>query len=280
MNVIFCDDEKKYSDCHDFVLSYEKQSCALMEKILHKEKGVYFLQDKSCAIQGVFSYSELGHGILFCIPQFNFEIIESLKDFFKTKKIFCITGEAGGALELKKIIESIGKFSAKDVRDYFFMEHTGNFLTEKKHQIVLCSKKDLKALKELHFGYMKEEVLPLWEGLCKSAEVKNLEHILKSQNVFAISNGKCFVAKVQTNAVTENYFQIGGVYTHPFYRKQGMARELVSHIAEYGMSLGKKTVLFVKEKNIPALTAYQKAGFAVTGRNKIIYFLPNSTERL
>ena len=80
------------------------------------------------------------------------------------------------------------------------------------------------------------------------------------------------VAKANTNAIGINCVQIGGVYTHPLYRRNGYAGALVQALCNRAVQARRKPVLFVKEKNTPAFNLYQKLGFEECGRYTIVYY--------
>jgi predicted GNAT family acetyltransferase len=100
----------------------------------------------------------------------------------------------------------------------------------------------------------------------------SLRQILKNQLCFALTSDGDIVAKANTNAIGINCIQIGGVYTHPLYRRNGYAGALVQALCNRALRSGKQPVLFVKEKNMPAFALYQKIGFAECGRYAIAYY--------
>ena len=141
---------------------------------------------------------------------------------------------------------------------------------------VPCSEADVNLLLPLQKEYDSVEVLlpgaKLDVPLCRL----NLRKILREQFVLGVradnADSGFFVAKAGTNAIGLNWVQLGGVCTLPEYRGKGLAAFLVNKIALQKLSDGKKTALFVKNKNLPAQKAYKKAGFVPLCPFSISYF--------
>ena len=119
---------------------------------------------------------------------------------------------------------------------------------------------------------MKEEVAVPGRPLTDAEVDISLRQILKNQLCFALTFDGDIVAKANTNAIGINCVQIGGVYTHPLYRRNGYAGALVQALCNRALRSGKHPVLFVKEKNTPAFNLYQKLGFEECGRYSIAYY--------
>ena len=141
---------------------------------------------------------------------------------------------------------------------------------------VPCSEADVNLLLPLQKEYDSVEVLlpgaKLDVPLCRL----NLRKILREQFVLGVradnADSGFFVAKAGTNAIGLNWVQLGGVCTLPEFRGKGLATFLVNKIALQKLSDGKKTALFVKNKNLPAQKAYKKAGFVPLCPFSISYF--------
>ena len=124
----------------------------------------------------------------------------------------------------------------------------------------------------LQEGYEKEEVIPPGDPFNRAACRVNLARALERQRVILARANGIPVAKAGTNARGFAYDQIGGVYTAPSWRGQGLATALVSRISRELMNEGRKVVLFVKPDNEPARRAYEKAGFKPELPFRIAYF--------
>ncbi|WP_022933140.1 GNAT family N-acetyltransferase [Treponema bryantii] len=139
-------------------------------------------------------------------------------------------------------------------------------------EIIRCTEHDMEILHPLQKDYMKEEVAVPGRPITDAEVDISLRQILKNQLCFALTVDGDIVAKANTNAIGINCVQIGGVYTHPLYRRNGYAGALVQALCNRALRSGKKPVLFVKEKNMPAFTLYRKLGFEECGRYTIAYY--------
>ncbi len=139
-------------------------------------------------------------------------------------------------------------------------------------EIIRCTEHDMEILHPLQKDYMKEEVAVPGRQITDAEVDISLRQILKNQLCFALTVDGDIVAKANTNAIGINKVQIGGVYTHPLYRRNGYAAALVTALSNRALRSGKQPVLFVKEKNKPAFSLYQKIGFKECGQYSIAYY--------
>ena len=139
-------------------------------------------------------------------------------------------------------------------------------------EIIRCTEHDMEILHPLQKDYMKDEVAVPGRKISDAEVDITLRNILKNQLCFALTVDGDIVAKANTNAIGINCVQIGGVYTHPLYRRNGYAAALVTALSNRALRSGKQPVLFVKEKNMPAFTLYQKIGFTECGHYAIAYY--------
>ena len=131
-------------------------------------------------------------------------------------------------------------------------------------QIICCTKNDFSSLFDLQKNYIIKEVALPNQKITDNDCNLMLSDILKNQLVMAVScdteDGK-FVSKVNTNAIGFNWIQLGGIFTHPLYRHNYYAWTLIQTISQRIQKSGKKVCLFVKTRNNPALSLYEKIGF-------------------
>ena len=139
-------------------------------------------------------------------------------------------------------------------------------------EIIRCTEHDMEILHPLQKDYMKDEVAVPGRPITDAEVDISLRQILKNQLCFALAVDGDLVAKANTNAIGINKVQLGGVYTHPLYRRNGYAGALVTELCNRALHAGKQPVLFVKEKNMPAFSLYQKIGFEECGRYAIAYY--------
>ena len=119
---------------------------------------------------------------------------------------------------------------------------------------------------------MKDEVAVPGRQISDAEVDITLRNLLKNQLCFALTVDGDIVAKANTNAIGINCIQIGGVYSHPLYRRNGYAGALVLALCNRAVRAHKNPVLFVKEKNMPAFNLYRKLGFEECGRYSIAYY--------
>lgn len=268
-----------YSVAEKFIIPYEKQCCALMQRVILRDDCVFIIGDSSACkdeahVKGVLSYN-MGKTVFHCLPDKSPEVFDALKEFFGTRRIFCITGERDGTEFIQRVIQELGVDKQSEVREYRFLEYHKNKTAQGAvdiEKIVRCSKEDIDELMPLQSEYITIEVLPATRKINLAAERLSFEHTVSEQYVFATKIDNEIVAKAQTNALGVNYAQIGGVYTKEAFRRRGIASRLVAHIANYILEIGKRPILFVKEKNLTAYHAYQRAGFEESAKYRIVYY--------
>ena len=185
-------------------------------------------------------------------------------------------------------LKSLFQFSDADDKSKFIIKQANN--TEELVNLLL----------PLRIGYEIEEVLIPGSKINSEFTKKNLSNILSKHKMFFLSQtsqGKVStdnkltsqsksptianpIATVATNANGFNWEQIGGVFTMPLFRNQGIAKTLVNHVTNYLLSSNKKVCLFVKTKNVPAQKAYEKNGFNKIGEFTIAYFSHDTDKKV
>ena len=235
------------------------------------------IQKPLSLIHGVIFF-EKGRTVFHCLPEHNSEIFDALKFFFLNQAVSGIVGEKTGTLYLQSILQKAHCGKEVEVRDYYFMEASNiklqkdNLVAESSNKIILCTQKDINSLMPLQLAYVNEEVTPKSRKTNDAAEGLMFEKLVKKNAVYGIKNNSEFISKAHISVSTNNYFQIGGVYTVEQFRNHGLACFLVKEIAKKAALENKKAVLFVNQKNISALHSYQKAGFVKTGEYRIVYY--------
>ena len=139
---------------------------------------------------------------------------------------------------------------------------------------IFCADRSMaRGIYPLQREYEKEEVLLQPERFNPLICMTHLKETLNSQIVFAARRGRRFTAKAGTNARGVNWSQIGGVYTLPELRGQGISRRLMQRVLNSLYSARQGASLFVKPENLPAVHLYQSLGFYQTSRFSIAYYL-------
>lgn len=264
--------EQQYTAAQYFVMPYEQHCCSLMQRILAQEGNLYLIAEEN-KLCGVFYFVE-GGILMPCLPHLSKNLAECLHDFFYDKYIFCITGKSDYVTFLNKLLTDDDNHDLIDTRFFYLMEHEYSikYSLNPSYTIEPCRLQDSDALFPLHLSYLMEEVRNPIEQPNPVEERKSLKHIINSQYMLAIKRNGIPIAKAQTNAQGLNYVQIGGVYTQRQSRRQGLACQLVSEIADWAYKKNKKTVLFVNKYNASALHSYENAGFSIHDNFIISYF--------
>jgi len=93
-----------------------------------------------------------------------------------------------------------------------------------------------------------------------------LEHSCEKGTMWVLERDGLRVSSTAFNAATEEYVQVGGVYTPPKLRSRGYARAAVAQSLIDARSEGAKSgVLFTGIENTAAQRAYEALGFAYVG---------------
>lgn len=267
------EDSLWYKKAEHFMQSRQRESCTLMQKILAHSPGLFVIADSGVAqeasVHALFLFS--GSVLFPCLPMPPTELESLLYDFFKTRFVFCVTGERTSVKTVEYVLSRL-QYAVNEQHDYVFMEYDGHTVIVPPCPVWQCSAMHEAELFPLHLGYIREEVMPQNLAVNAAAERLSFSRSVKAQMVFAIKQKSEFVAKAQTNAATEQYIQIGGVYTQQQWRRHGYASALVNHLARVIEARQKIPVLFAKEKNTAALHAYTRAGFVPVGHYRIVYY--------
>lgn len=132
---------------------------------------------------------------------------------------------------------------------------------------------DALRLYPLQRDYEKEEVLldPAMHvpRVCRA----HLKLALRDQIVYLAEDSSGAIGKAGTNARGFCYDQIGGVFTVPAMRNRGIGRAVMRALLEHLLSQKGGACLFVKRDNQPAITLYNRLGFAIAGGYRIDYYI-------
>jgi hypothetical protein len=138
-------------------------------------------------------------------------------------------------------------------------------------ELRLVEPRDGDSLFPLHEAYEKEEVLFDPSEFHPVASRLHWAQLIHHQRLTALWDGGQPLAKAGTNAVTERWAQIGGVYTRMDYRRLGLQRRLMAYLIDLLARDGKGACLFVKKENTAALGLYRGLGFRSYGDFLITY---------
>ena len=281
-------DAKKFSAVESFLVRHEKSCVSLLDRICRHEVSVYCILGERHVIRGVFSYSQGGQ-ILHCIPdalERYDEYLVIFRIFFSNlnlENLFSVIGEETGTnlilsavyLATKKIPESNQTFNLMEYVPHRESSTNGLKVRPAREGGIYaanCSMKLLDALVPIQEAYEREEVLTIEQEFNPLMSKYVLKKSISEKNLYAAFLEDKIVAKAAVNASGKNCVQLGGVFTLPNYRKLGFAEFLIKKIVAEKNAVGKKIVLFVKPKNLAAVTLYRRCGFSNFGKFKISYY--------
>ncbi len=264
----------------EFCLEYEKFNLTLIQKISDGILPIYAICEEE-KILGLFTLSKFGQiHLLFSID--SDEVINVAATFILKQKIklFSIAGPASSIDSMKKIL--FAQKAPSHEQEYFLLQATP-FInqqaenkqaesSDKNQQIRKCCIDDLDSLLPLQAAYEKEEVIFNGREVNLLYTKSTLKKAIEAGQVFAIFSEGKILSKMNISAQGENHILFGGVFTPKEYRRHGFAGSLINFIVNSQGQNGKKSVLFVKTDNLPALRLYASCGFAQFGNYKICYF--------
>lgn len=204
------------------------------------------------------------------------ELRPELLKILKTSTIKCINGEKAGSDFILELIkdENIVPYQS-NFYNLMILTESPNLPPEQlscDDEIRRCYDGDFDALFELQKKYIIKEVAPIGKQVSDLECSASLRQILRNQLCFALFSDGEVVSKANTNAIGYNWVQIGGVFTHPLYRKNYYAWNLVRSVCLRVMKSERNVCLFVKTKNNPAHQLYSRMGFIDKGNFVISYF--------
>lgn len=280
MTLFFIPVDKQYIPlAKTFIEPYE-ETCVFLSSYLRRgSKHLYLISkkenpQKTGDLHGVI-YIE--SSVFHCIPfldEINFlEFQRGLSPLFQ--EIKCISGEAKGTDYIINLLKD--KFGEPYQTNHYNLMTASAVQNPPEDlcnddQIIRCTENDMEELLAIQKKYMNEEVAPFGKKASDAEVAMGLRQILKNQLCLALYSDDEIVAKANTNAIGENWIQLGGIYTHPLYRRNGYAWQLISAILRRTSKAGKKAALFVKDINVPAMELYKKIGFTNSGLYTIGYY--------
>jgi len=275
MKLIPVETPQDFLVAEQFVRPHEETCVSLASLIRRKSDKLVFISTSESSMVEPVGILNLDSTLYHCIPDISkIDKISLLEDlpYLLQKPVRCISGETTTTDYLIKFFPN-----PKQVYPYKMMRwsNTQNSVVSTLsggEEIIRCTEHDMDFLHSLQKDYLKDEVAVPGRTLTDAEVDITLRQILKNQICLAMTVDGEIVAKANTNAIGINCVQIGGVYTHPLYRRNGYAGALIQALCNRATRAQKQPVLFVKEKNKPAFNLYQKLGFEECGRYTIAYY--------
>lgn len=93
------------------------------------------------------------------------------------------------------------------------------------------------------------------------------ELVERKRSIVRIEQGE-IGSKCEFSAETAAAVQLMGVWTHPRFRRRGLARQTLREVCGHLFRRGKAVTLFVNDFNLPAIALYESLGFSRIGMNR------------
>ena len=281
MKLIPVETPQDFLVAEQFVSPHEETCVSLASLIRRKSDKLVFISTSESSMVEPVGILNLDSTLYHCIPDISkIDKISLLEDlpYLLQKPVRCISGETATTDYLIKFFPN-----PKQVYPYKMMRWANTQNSEVStssttsqlsggEEIIRCTEHDMDFLHSLQKDYLKDEVAVPGRTLTDAEVDITLRQILKNQICLAMTVDGEIVAKANTNSIGINCVQIGGVYTHPLYRRNGYAGALIQALCNRATRAQKQPVLFVKEKNKPAFNLYQKLGFEECGHYTIAYY--------
>lgn len=128
---------------------------------------------------------------------------------------------------------------------------------------------------DLNTAYQQEEGLPV-QGTREQRRA-SFDEQTRGRRYWGYFDAERLVATVCLNAVCGDVGQVGGVYTIPERRRQGLARRAMLSLMAECVELHelKKLVLFTGPKNVAAQHLYESLGFHHIGEYALLFGAPS-----
>lgn len=212
------------------------------------------LQDQKLA--GLFALRKK-RSLFFCLPFAKYksafdkkvcsEAQRPLMEFFESRELFCINGEAAGAIFLRNILKNKKSPMRPSVTNKYFLMVSGDSGAKNEKAfhaqnsgggsgakgglcVIQATAADFDSLLPLELGYQREEVVPASFDISDAALAAAFKHELGQGLTFALYDGERPIAKARVSACGLRHCMLGGVYTIPSERKKGRASFLVRQI--------------------------------------------------
>nr|WP_314992630.1 GNAT family N-acetyltransferase [uncultured Treponema sp.] len=237
---------------------------------------------------GVLLFSRQGillHCIDTALPQ---ELIRSFWQFFLNHgfvaaELHAVAGIRAHTLLLEQLILQTAAEARIDAAiDYFLMRRIGacaeTFCETAQRKLGVpvsaarAAETDLDELFPLQFDYETTEVAYGDRRIDPTVCRLSLRLHLRNERIYKVTVSGCIAAKASVNAQGFHWFQIGGVYTVPEYRNNGLAAAALAQLIAANRTEACGFALFVKTANAAAVRVYEKLGFERCGLFRMSYW--------
>ena len=272
-----------FDKAKSFLLPYEPFCVQLSSYVRKGSENLFIIKDekKDDGTAGLFyakgSFLHCMPGLTACAAEYS----QVLSSFLSSHRVSCINGSLTESEVLKEMLISAGEKKCFQTNRYILMKlcpedeiipPESPLANDDEIRRLANPDHDSDLIFELQKAYIKEEVAPAGKNPGDMEISLVLRQIIKNQLCLALFSDGEAIAKANTNAIGWNCVQIGGLYTHPLYRRNGYAYQLLYNLCRRILRAGKTAVLYVKEKNPGAQALYKKLGFKEAVKFEIAYF--------
>jgi len=200
-----------------------------------------------------------------------------LDGFLRRKKIHSTQGLLEDVLVMQDALQKTGR-EIIDLYDYDLMSldkkpNPKGFSLGPSNLVLRVPKMtDLEAMTALQAAYEKEEVLPKGSVSNVAVSRMNAANLIRGEQVLAAQLNGRLIGKINVSAVSFTRYQVGGVFVHPDFRAQGIARRMATEFIAKLIGEGRGVTLFVKKNNTAAQRLYDGMGFTIRGDYRITYY--------
>jgi len=99
---------------------------------------------------------------------------------------------------------------------------------------------------------------------------ERIRELIERRRAIVQTEGRIIAAKCEYSAVSDDAVQLMGVWTHPQFRRRGLARAMLREVCGHLFRKGKNVTLFVNDFNRPAVALYESMGFQRIGMNRAL----------
>ncbi len=173
-----------------------------------------------------------------------------------------------------------GLESSRDWREVFMVATRETLVSEREPLLRLAVRTDLDSLADLAArAYLEETGLDPMASMGEGY-MRHLAKNVEERSSYVLEDGGRLVFKADLSARCPIGAQIVGVFTEPDRRGEGLARRGVAELVHRLLADGVPAVcLFVREDNLPARRAYERAGFLPSMHYRRLFVEPASTRR-
>jgi len=183
------------------------------------------------------------------------EVNKSLTDLFLKDSLqldYIVNFKKYADVTLRYLKDTYVKVPKNTELEDVFRLSKSNFIYNSKTSAQKATNEDLDNIINLQEGISLEDIT---DEDRKKITIQN-DYILKKDNKI--------VSRAYVQGESKNYFQIGGVITHPAYRRQGLSRQVLNTLIQDKFKNGAKyALLFTGRNNIPARKLYFSLGFTI-----------------